>query len=744
MNTSHIPNNIVVLLSRAMALLQGGNLGEAEILFKQVLAKDQNQFEALHFLGLLEAQRGNHEEADRLVKKSLTINQTRPEAFANHARILNGMKRFEEALTSCNKALAIKADLVEALIQRGNVLRELKRPDEALATCDKALAIKPDDVKLLTNRGNVLYDLKRHEQAVASFNKALAIKPDFVEALYGRGTALYALKRYDEALSSYDKALAIRPDYAEAHNNRGTALHELKRFEEALAANDKALTFKPDLAEAWSGRGSLFFEIKRFDEAFVAYDKALAIKPDLKYLVGLHLYTKMYLCDWSHFDNECSHIISAVREGRLASMPFALLAIPSAVNDQLQCAKIFARDTCLAPAERLWQGERYVHDRIRIAYLSADFCNHPMAHLGVGLFERHNRSHFETIAISLGPDDRSEMRARLQGAFDRFIEVDGKSDLDVARLMRALEADIAIDLMGFTGNCRPSILAYRPAPIQACFLGFPSTMGVDFIDYFIGDKIVLPFDQQPYYTEKIVHLPDSFMPVDSRQAIARKIPVRGDVGLPERALVFCSFSVSYKIAPPMFDIWMRLLRDVEGSVLWLLHSNDTATANLRREAEARGVAGQRLIFAPSMDRADHLARMALADLFLNTHPVNAGANAIDALSMGVPIVSYVGEAFVQRVTASLLHAVGLPELVTTNLADYEALALKLAREPALLAEIKVKLARNRATSPLFNTERFTRHIEAAYTNMWETWQRGEAPKSFSVAPIECSGQGNLS
>jgi predicted O-linked N-acetylglucosamine transferase (SPINDLY family) len=446
----------------------------------------------------------------------------------------------------------------------------------------------------------------------------------------------------------------------------------------------------------------------------------------------------MDLCDWKGLDQECMQLIVAIREGRAAANPFTFLAFSSSASDQRKSAENCAA-YCVS-AKRLWRGDRYCHERIRLAYVSADLREHAVSYLLADLFERHDRSRFETFAISLA-NAPSPMRERLERAFDHFIDVEQKNDEEVAAMLREMEIDIVVDLMGYTRNAHPAIFAMRPAPIQVCYLGYPGTSGADFFDYFIGDKIVLPFDQQPYFTEKIVHLPDCFMPAYSKRAVACEVPARADSGLPEEAFVFCSFNAGYKINAPMFDIWMRLLRDVEGSVLWLLHSNDIATANLRREAQARGVAGHRLIFASPAVLAEHLARISLADLFLNTHPVNAGSNAIDALSVGLPIVTYAGETFVQRVTASLLHAVGLSELVAPSLADYEALALQLARNPAILAQIKAKLARNRETYPLFDIERFTRHLEAAYTTMWEIWQRGEAPKSFAVEPMASSRKG---
>jgi predicted O-linked N-acetylglucosamine transferase (SPINDLY family) len=374
------------------------------------------------------------------------------------------------------------------------------------------------------------------------------------------------------------------------------------------------------------------------------------------------------------------------------------------------------------------------HGKIRLAYLSADFRDHAVAQVMAELLERHDRSRFEVMGISFGPDDGSEMRARLQRAFDEFIDVRAERDGDIARLLHGREVDIAVDLMGYTLHSRPEILGFRPAPIQVNYLGYPGTLGADFIDYVIADPVVLPFDQQPFYTEHIVHLPDCYLPYDTGRKIAEGTQSRRDAGLPEQGFVFCSFNNSFKIMEPMFSVWMRLLHQVDGSVLWLRRTDPHAEANLCSEARARGVDPARLVFADRCDNLeDHLARHRLADLFLDTLPYNAHSTTSDALWAGLPVLTCRGRAFAGRVAASLLQAVGLPELVTETLADYEALALRLARDPTLLAEIRAKLAHGRQTQPLFDADRFRRHVESAYATMWETWQRGEPPRSFNVA-----------
>jgi predicted O-linked N-acetylglucosamine transferase (SPINDLY family) len=385
----------------------------------------------------------------------------------------------------------------------------------------------------------------------------------------------------------------------------------------------------------------------------------------------------------------------------------------------------------------IWRGERYGHARIRIAYLSADLNDHPVAHLAAGMFARHDRSRFETFAISLDPDKPGEMRDRLKGLFDRFIDANPMSDEQVAGLVRDLEVDIAVDLTGFTKGLRPSIFAQRPAPVQVNYLGFAGTLGQDYWDYIVADRFVIPEESRAHYAEKVVYLPDTFMVTDSDRGISRQVPSRAQAGLPENGFVFSCFNNTYKLTPDLFDVWMRLLREVEGSVLWLSKGNAVALGNLRREAEKRGVAGERLVFASRVVGIEnHLARLGLADLFLDTLYYNAHATAGDALRAGVPVLTCPGATFASRVAGSLVSAVGMPELITATLADYEALALRLARDPERLAAMRQKLARNLQSFPLFDTERFTRHIEAAYTEMWQRAERGERPQSFAVAPTE--------
>ncbi len=690
---------------------------------------------ALYNRGIALQDLGRTEEALASFDRALALKPDYIPALYNRGIALANLKRPEDALASFERALALKPDYVEALNTRGNALRDLNRPEEALSSYDRALALKPDEPDALNNRGNALRDLRRFEEALSSYDRALALKPDYVEALNNRGIVLRDLKRPEEALTSLARAIEIKPDYAEAIFNRGKTFAEMDRPVEATECYVRALEIRPDYAEVLSERGSLLNKLKLYDEAIEDFEHLLRIDPHYPYAKGNYLHAKMYCCNWASIEEDVRGVIEGLRAGERCDYPWAFLGISDSPEDQLACARIFTASEYPPSRDSLWKGERYGHDKIHVAYISSDFRNHAMAYLIAGLFELHDRSRFVTTAISIGPDTKNEMRGRIERAFDRFIDAREKSDRAVAELLRELEVDIAVDLNGFTAHSRPGILALRPAPVQVSYLGLPGTMGAGYIDYIIADRVIIPEDRHDCYAEKIVYLPDTYFVNDSKRRIAEATPTRAEAGLPDAGFVFCSFNNNYKITPPVFDVWMRLLREVDGSVLWLLQSNDVSAKNLRREAESRGVAPDQLVFAPKIEPADHLARHRLADLSLDTLPCNAHTTASDALWAGLPVLTCLGTTFAGRVAASLLNAVGLPELITHSIGEYEALAMTLAKDRQAHAAIKAKLALNRTSYPLFDTDRFRRHIEAAYVAMWERAQRGEKPSSFAVDPI---------
>ena len=678
------------------------------------------------------AELGRYDEALSYIENALKINPNYAEALLNKGNVLGKLKRFDDSMLAFKQAVKLNPNMPDLQLGIGNIFRELKRYDGAFAAYDKALALKADLAEAWLGRGNVFTDLKRHDEAIAAYEKALALKPDLAEAWVGRGNVFTHLKRYDEACAAYDKALALKSDLEGAWLGRGNVFFDLKRYDEAFAAYDKALALKPDLAEAWLGRGNVFSHLKRYDEAFVAYDKAFAIKPDLVGVEGARLRSKMDSCNWDNFASDCNHLIGSVKSNKTNTLPFVLLEINSSVEDQFNCAELWVQKNYPPAIKPFWAGELYKHDKIRIGYVSADFRQHPVAYLMAGVFECHNKSRFDVVAISIGPKDNSELRQRLERSFDKFIDASALSVDEIATKIKNAEIDILIDLNGFTQNARTEVFARRPAPIQVNYLGYLGTMGAEYIDYIVADRTVIPETQKHLYMEKIIYLPNSFQPTDRQRHISDKIFMRADCGLPQEGFVFCNFNAHYKITPDVFDIWMRILMRVNGSVLWLVAGNPTTESNLKKEALVRGVNAERLIFAPPVPLPEHQARLRLADLFLDTLPYNAGATASDTLWAGIPLLTCIGDTFVGRMAASVLEAISLPELITTTPEAYERMAVDLATHPEKLAAIRHKLAENRLTTPLFNTRLFTKHIEAAYIAMHERHQAGLAPDHIVI------------
>jgi protein O-GlcNAc transferase len=570
-----------------------------------------------------------------------------------------------------------------------------------------------------------------HERAGELYQSILRDDPRNFDALYLFGMLHGQNGQFDKAQYFTGQALLVNPEAADALFLRSYALRRLDRDDEALICLDRVLALNPTMAEALLNRAALLVRMGRNAPAAADYENLIALNSDYPFIRGNLLFARLQDCDWRGFESERAAIIAGLQSAKKVITPFHAKTLSLSAEQELQCAQLFlAGDPVVTP---LWRGERYTHDRIKIAYLSADFRPHPVASQIAGVFEHHDKSRFETIAVSFGPGDESDVRSRIANAVEHFIDVRTASDAEAAGMLKQMNVDIAVDLTGFTDGCRPGILAHRPAPVQVNFLGFPGTMGSDCLDYLIADAVTVPQSEHRYYAEKIVTLPDTFMPADSTRPISTRQFTRAEEGLPADGFVFCCFNAGYKIAPAMFDIWMRLLARVESSVLWLGRINPSAHGNLKREAGARGIATERLIFAQyRQSAADHLSRLRLADIFLDTMPYNAHATASDALWAGLPVVTCRGPGFAGRVGASLLYALGAPELIAESLQDYETLALELARDPKALLALKAKIAANRLAQPLFDTARFTRNLEAAYAAIVERQRRGLPPAGCRV------------
>lgn len=685
-------------LAQARAAHEQGKFARAKELYRSVLKADSNNHSALQYLGILYGQTGRFEDALHIFAKACT-------AYPNDSSMY---------------------------YNRGKALQELRRHAEAVTNFDKAIKLNPNFANAHNNRGVALSELRRHDESLSSYDMALMLRPDFAEAHVNRGKALLDLHRRLDALASFDRALSINGALAEAHNNRGQTLLALQRTDEALISCDRAIALRPDFANAYRSRGEILFSMMRFDEAIASYDRSLELDPKQPFIRGKRLHALLTSGRWNDFEHSVDTIVNLVERGFPASAPFELLATPASARTLKKLAILCAADRYPESRPPFRAKDRQPHERIRVGYFSADFHHHATMYLMAELFEKHDRTGFEFFAFSFGPTVQDEMRQRAVNAFEHFFDVHDQSDDAVATLARQHEIDIAIDLKGATHDFRPGIFAARPAPIQVSYLGFPGTMGTTYIDYIIADPVIIPATHYDDYTEKVVQLPHSYQPNDAQRVIAQSTPSRQALGLPESGFVFCCFNNNYKITPDLFTIWMRLLTQIDGSVLWLLEGNSSIGRNLRLEAEQRGIAPERLIFCSRISLAEHLARHRQADLFLDTFYYNAHTTTSDALWAGLPVLTCLGETFSSRVAASLLQAIGMPELITRNHTEYEELALRFARDPSALAAVREKLASNRLTHPLFNTELYARHLEAAYSAMWQRHQQGLAPEHLVV------------
>lgn len=678
-------------------------------------------------------------EALECFERALAFDPADAFLLNDRGNALQSLRRYPEALASYDRALQGRREFAAAFTNRGNALRALQRFDEALADLDAAVRIKADFPEALNNRGNVLRDLGRLPEALDNFTAALALRPDFALAECNRGHTLLDLRRPDEALACFERVLQSLPDAGEALFGRASALLQLRqRLDQALVDFERSADCGIERTEALVGQASVLAELQRHREAAACLAEALEVTPDREYARGSLLYSKLQACDWTGMAAQVSELQSLLQRRRRVTHPLSLLPLIDSPEIQLTSAQTlvedkYPQDNSLGPC--LPRAARNVERRLRVAYVSADFREHPVSRLLVGVLEAHDRERFEILGISLAGGEGGAFEQRVRRSFDSVIDVAARSDREVAQLLREQEVDIAVDLMGFTQGLRLGIFAHRVAPVQVNYLGYAGTSGAPYMDYLLADEVVVPRGQEQAYSEQVVRMPHCYLPYDNRLAIGAA-PTRLEAGLPERGMVFCAFTSPYKINSEVFGIWMRLLRAVPESVLWLREMPDETRENLQREAQARRVDPKRLIFAAHVaSMEEHLGRHALADLYLDTLPYNAHSTACDALWAGVPVLTCPGSSFASRVAASALTAVGLSELIAPDLPNYERLALELAQQPHRLRELREKLARQRLQAPLFDTERVCRHVEAAYRGMVEHAMRGEAPVGFSV-PIQ--------
>jgi protein O-GlcNAc transferase len=759
-------NEIVAQLQNAARLHSQGQLALAAAIYREIISRDAAQPDALHLLGVALTQSGEQASGIEYIRRSLRINPAQPVAYANLGNAQYAMGSIGAALESYDRSIALRADYPPAHNGRGNALLALDDYQGALASFEQAVALMPGFTEAMAHRGMALFKLERIEEAIDAFSAALATRPNEARLLARRASALCLRWRYSEAMADSERALGLQPALAEARYARLSAMMGLRQFvsvladidalpqgaaddpeiillranaqrqlgraSDAAAGYERALELRPDFADALLSLATLHVAERRYGQAAATFERLLVIAPDYDFARGACLNAKLQIFDWSDFERSAQRIIADMDGRKKVDLPLTFLSISDDPELQLRCSRTHARTL---PRTRAPNFPRRAmgHGRIRVAYLSADFLEHPTAYLLAGLFEAHDRTRFEIFAISYRSDPRSPMAERLRAAFEHFIDVSERSDGEIAELIHALEIDIAVDLMGYTAEERPGVLVRRPASLQASYIGFPATMGAEHMDYIIADSHVIPPASARYFSEQVVRLPECFQANDARRMSDPRTVTRAEAGLPEDAFVWCAFHASFKINPPLFDIWARLLRAQPNSVLWLISNAALAEQNLRREAARRGIESERLIFAKREPYPRHLARLALADLCLDTWPFNGGATTSDALWSGVPVITCSGRSFAGRMSGSLLRAVGLPELATESFAEYEQLALSLAADGGALAAVRARLKEGRATGALFDTDRFRRHLESAYVRMWQRYERGEAVESFKIA-----------
>jgi len=708
-----------------------GQLNAAINSFKEAIKIKPNYAEAHNNLGVIFKEEDKFNEAIKCYKSALAIKPDYAEAYNNLGIAFKALDKLDQAIESHKNALIAKPDYAEGHNNLGIIFLEVGMLEEAVQSYEKALLINPTYIEVHNNLGVALKDLGRISEALESYKNAIAIKSNYAEAHNNLGITLMDIGKLDEAVSSYKNALTAKPNYAFAHNNLGVALNGLHRLNEAAICFDKALSINPYYAEAHSNRGNLMTDFDKFDEALLSYEQAWELKPDEDYIIGNILHTRMHLCEWDEISNHLKDLTKKINKGKKVIGPFAITALIDSPELQRKATEIYANDKFPISNALPKIGRYPKHKKIRIGYFSADFREHPVSTLTVGLYEKHDRNQFEVFAFSFGPDTNDEMNLRVKTGVDNFYDVRVMSYKDIAMLGRSLELDIAIDLGGFTQNARTGIFAMSVAPIQLSYIGYLGTMGAKYYDYLIADRVIIPEENQQYYSEKIVYLP-SFQANDSKQSDSVTSFKRQDLGLPKEGFVFCCLNNTYKITPTTFDSWAQILANVENSVLLIFASNKSAQINLTKELVHRGIVSSRLIFGKHLLRPGYLGRYKTADLFLDTQPYNAVTTSSDALRMGLPVLTCLGESFASRIGSSILNAINLPELITTTQEEYEALAIDLATNPKKLKVIKDKLAKNLPSAPLYDTLLFTKHLESAYKAMYGRYHEGLEPEHIYV------------
>ena len=730
--TEYQPESVVGFVMLGQLYSSKGITSHAINNFKKAVFLKPKDSELNSLLAVQLIKEGYIDEAIDCLKKALLHDPNCSLILSTLASAFFESSDHKLAVKYYRKAIKLNPQDATSYFGMGNALRGTGNLVASIKSFKKGFKIQPDNTVAINNMGNTLSDMGNIEAAILSYKRALELQPDLAEAYNNMGNAQRRNRDFEAALVSYKQALKIQPSHANTHNSIGCLMTEKGDTEAAITSFKQAVQIEPNFTKAHFNLGVSYTDGNDPEAAITSFESALNIDPNYEYARASKLRQQAKMCDWSAIEPDRKYIPSLGTTTQRIQ-PFSFLAFEdSPKNNQkraeLKASNDFKQKPFLPNSQPIKKPKR-----LRIGYFSADFHNHATMYLMAKVFEAHDPERFELYAYSFGPDKTDDMRQRLVKAVDVFRDVHGKNDRDIAIIAQQDKIDIAIDLKGYTKDARTGVFAYRAAPLQINYLGYPGTMGCDFIDYIIADKITIPEQYGPYYNESIIRVPHSYQANDNTRIISNCNITRAQVGLPEHGFVFCCFNNNYKISPAEFDIWMRLLKTVEGSVLWLYRANEYAQENLQLEAEKRGVPRDRLVFAELIPHAEHLARQRLADLFIDTFNYNAHTTASDALWAGLPVVTKLGKGFAARVGGSILTAVGLPELITQTEQEYEVLILELATNPHRLSAIKQKLEHNRMAKPFFNTEMFTKHLENGYQQAYQLYFDNKKPKAIYVS-----------
>lgn len=711
---------------------KAGNLAKASKIYQEILGLRPNHFDALHLQGVIHSQNKEFKQAVKLLRKAKKLNPKYAAVHNNLGIALQNLNNTLEAADNFKLAIKLDPNYASAYFNLGNVLQDLNRYPQSIDAYNKCIEIDPQNIHAYYNKAHALYLTGKFDNAIEGYNKALFLDPQFALALNNRGLAKAALHKYAEAIDDYNSAISLQPNAALFYNNKGSAVSKYGGKEEALHCFRRAIELDGEFVDPICNYADLLRELKRYDEAIVAYENALAKNPNLAYLPGMLLHVKMIAWDWENFDQFLGKTLAGIKNNQKVSLPFPLLGVQNEASLEQKCANIYADDKKLISVKNINFKDRGVSQKIKVGYFSADFHNHPVAHLISGMFECHDKSRFELIGFSHGPLINDESRKRIDKSLDQVINTLDLSDDEVVNLCRHLELDIAIDLGGYTAGARFEIFSKRCAPIQINYLGFPGTMGNPAYDYIIADEFLIPEDTRGFYTEKIIYLP-SYQVNDSTKIISDLIPTKEDFGLEEGKFIFACFNNSYKINPRVIKCWINILTATPDSILWLANNFSEANDRLLAEFSKYGIEKRRIVFAKRLpEMKDHLARLKLADLFLDTFFYNAHTTASDALWSGLPVVTFSGRTFASRVAGSILKSINATELIAYSEEEYESIAINLAKNRDKLDLVRENIAANRLTSKLFDTESYARSLERAYSEAVIMWRKGISPENIFI------------